>query len=151
MGAPASVRDRTSPAADDSRRRQIFAGLVGLAALAVLLQGLWAGLFLQYSGPVHRTERHSWLTVHARGGEVACALALLATVWAILRLRSQLSLVLGATALTVLLVAVAYVGGLITDDKMDSLIPLHIPLALGALILAVWLSLQAAGYRRRPG
>jgi len=133
--------------AGDAQHRLVFTALTGLAALAVVLQGLWAGLFLQYHDAAHRAQRESWMGVHALGGEVAIALAVLATVWAIWRLRSRRDLVIGAAALTVLLIIVAYVGGLITDDEKDFLIPLHIPLALLTLALAVSLPLRAALHR----
>ena len=92
----------------------VFAVLVGLAALAVLLQGLWAGIFLQHDG--HRDDAGSWIEVHALGGEVALALAALATAWALWRLRARRDLWLGSLALTILLVIEAYLGGLIGDD-----------------------------------
>lgn len=150
MAAPASARERTSPSSGDTRAHQVFAALGGLTALFVLLQGLWAGLFLQYSGTAHRAARDGWMDVHARCGEVAIALALITTVWALLRLRSRRDLVIGAGALTVLLAGVAYVGGLISDDHMDYLIPLHIPLALCSLVLAVTLPLRALLSRGQP-
>jgi hypothetical protein len=144
MSSGASVHDRTAkPVEATASRRLVFGTLTGLATLAVLLQGLWAGEFLQYHGAAARTQRESWIAVHARGGEVAIALALLATVWALLRLRSRLDLLVGGAVLTLLLIAVAYVGGLITDDGMDGLSPLHIPLALASLALASWLTWQA--------
>src|SRR4051794_30262457 len=43
----------TAPRSQDVPQRSasiVFAVLVGLAALAVLLQGLWAGIFLQHDG-----------------------------------------------------------------------------------------------------
>jgi hypothetical protein len=131
----------------------VFAVLVGLAAIAVLLQGLWAGIFLQHDG--HRDDAGSWIEVHALGGEVALALAALATAWALWRLRARRQLWLGSLTLTVLLVVEAYLGGLIRDDGKDSLSAVHVPLALGLMALAVWLPLRAAApvaspARRRP-
>src|SRR3954470_23386477 len=114
MTSPSSAREHSLIAAGDSQHRLVFAALTGLAALAVVLQGLWAGLFLQYHDAAHRAERESWIGVHALGGEVAIALAVLATIWAIWRLRSRRDLVIGAAALTVLLIIVAYIGGLIS-------------------------------------
>jgi hypothetical protein len=144
MTAGSSLRDRSSTTtrATDSSRL-VFGTLTGLAGLAVLLQGLWAGEFLKYHGAATRDARESWINVHARGGEVAIALAAVATIWALLRLRSRLDLLLGGAVLTVLLLAIAYVGGLITDSERDDLIPLHIPLALTSLVLATWLTWQA--------
>src|SRR3954454_24558982 len=148
MTSPSSAPEHSSMSAGDSQHRLVFTVLTGLAGLAVVLQGLWAGLFLQYHDVAHRAQRESWIGVHALGGEVAIGLAVLATIWPIWRLRSRRDLIIGAAALTVLLIVVAYIGGVITDDEKDSLIPLHIPLALIALVLAVSLSLRAA--RARP-
>jgi hypothetical protein len=89
----------------------VFGALAGLAAFAVVLQGLWAGLFLQYHDAAHRAARQSWIAVHATGGEVALGLAVLATAWAIFWLRSRPGLMIGAAALTALLIVVAYIGG----------------------------------------
>jgi hypothetical protein len=131
----------------------VFAVLVGLAALAVLLQGLWAGIFLQRDG--HRDDAGNWIEVHAHGGEVALVLAALATAWAFWRLRARRDLWLGSLVLTVLLVVEAYLGGLIRDDGKDSLTAVHVPLALALMGLAVGLPLRAAArvaspVRRRP-
>jgi heme A synthase len=149
MTAQQSIRDRTpAPADATATRRLIFSTLSGLAGLAILLQGLWAGEFLQYHGTATQTQRDSWINVHARGGEVAIVLALIATIWALLRLRSRLDLLIGSAVLSVLLIAVAYVGGLISENNMDNLIPLHIPLALATLALAVWVTWQGLRARR---
>jgi hypothetical protein len=149
MAARASLDTEATVAAEASRTpRLVFSTLTGLAGLAVLLQGLWAGEFLKYHGPAAQAQRDSWLDVHARGGEVAIALAAVATIWAVLRLRSRLDLLIGSAVLTVLLIAVAYVGGLITDHDRDGLTPLHIPLALSALVLAVWVTTQGLRDRR---
>jgi hypothetical protein len=151
MTARASVDTEASVTAEATRTpRLVFSTLSGLAGLAVLLQGLWAGEFLKYHGPAAQAHRDSWLNVHARGGEVAIALAAVATIWALLRLRSRLDLVLGSAVLTVLLIAVAYVGGLITDHGRDDLTPLHVPLALSALVLAVWVTTRGLLDRRGP-
>lgn len=112
-----------------------YTALIGLSAVAILLQGLWAGLFLR-PGTHGGTD---WVDVHARGGEVALVSAALATVVAFVRLRHRRVLWLGAAALTALLVVEAYLGGLIKDDGKDSLTPVHVPLALAIMGLAAWL------------
>jgi MFS family permease len=127
---------------DDSGRRRVYSALTGVAALAVLLQGLWAGLFLEHDG--QRDAAASWIDVHALGGEVAIVFAVLATAWALFRLRSRKDLLYGAIALVVLLVLESYVGGLIRDDGKDSLTPVHIPLAMVLMGMSVWLPLRAA-------
>jgi hypothetical protein len=147
MTSPSSAQARSSAPANDSSRRLVFSALTGLAALAVVLQGVWAGLFIQYHDTAHRAQRESWIGVHARGGEIALGLAVLATLWAIFCLRSRRDLIVGAVVLTVLLAVVAYIGGTITDDNMDSLTPLHIPLAMLTLAVAVWLPLRAKQHR----
>jgi hypothetical protein len=144
MTAPASAPARTP--IDDAGRRRVYSGLTGLAALAVLLQGLWAGIFLEHDGG--RDGASGWIDVHAHGGEVAILLALLATVWALARLRGRRDLVFGAIALTVLLVLEAYIGGLIRDDEKDSLTAVHVPLAMLLMALVVWLTFRAT--RERP-
>jgi heme A synthase len=90
-----------------------------------------------------------WIEVHARGGEVAIVLAVLAALWALFRLRSHRDLVIGAIVLAVLLVVEAYIGGLIHDDGVDALTPVHLPLALLLMGLTVWLPLRASGGTRR--
>ena len=133
-----------APARQHSRDvvdRRVFGALTGLTALAVLLQGVWAGLFLEHDG--QRDAAGGWIEVHASDGEVAIVLAALATVWAAVRLRARRDLLFGSLALVVALIMEAYVGGLIVDDGKDSLTPLHIPLALLIMGLAVWLPVRA--------
>jgi hypothetical protein len=140
MTASAAAPTRTP--VDDAGRRRVYSALTGLAALAVALQGLWAGIFLEHDG--QRDGAGGWIDVHARGGELAVLLALLATGWALVRLRGRRDLVLGAMALTVLLVLEAYLGGLIRDEGRDFLTAIHVPLAMLLMGLAVWLPFRAA-------
>jgi hypothetical protein len=127
-----------------ARGAVLFTVLVGLSGLAILLQGLWAGIFLEHDG--QRDAASSWIDVHARGGEVALVLAAAAVVVGLVRLRGRRELWLGAAALTVLLAFKAYLGGLIRDDSKDTLTAVHVPLAMAIMALAVWLMLRA----RRP-
>jgi hypothetical protein len=136
-----AITERTPTATDQEQRTRhpAFSGLIGLAMLGVLLQGLWAGLF------VHEGEdyRQGWVEVHALDGEITIALAALATVVAFVLLRRRrMDLVIGSGALTVLLVGEAYIGGLIGDRA--TLTAVHFPLALALMGLAVWLPLRAA-------
>jgi hypothetical protein len=142
MTTPASSRTQHAQSRDVAGARRIFAALTGLAALAILLQGLWAGLFLEHAR--QRDVAKRWIEVHATGGEVAIALAAVAVVWALVRLRGRRDLVVGAIVLTVLLVLEAYIGGLIAEEGKDSLTPVHVPLALLLMGVAVWLPLRAA-------
>jgi hypothetical protein len=115
--------------------------LIGLSALAILLQGLWAGIFLEHDG--QRDAASGWIDVHAHGGEVALGLAALATIAAFLLLRSRRDIWIGGLVLVVLLVVEAYIGGAIHDDGKDSLTIVHVPLAMAIMALAVWLSFRA--------
>jgi lipopolysaccharide export LptBFGC system permease protein LptF len=113
----------------------------GLAALAVLLQGLWAGIFLEHDG--QRDASGHWIDIHARGGEVALVLAAIAMLIALVKLRFRHELLLGSVVLVVLLVVESYLGGLIRDHGKDTLTAVHVPLAMAIMALAVWLPLQA--------
>lgn len=120
---------------------KIFSALTGVVALLVLLQGLWAGIFLEHDG--ERDASESWITTHARGGELAIVIAIAATVWALLKLRSRRDLWIGAAVLVVALVVESYLGGLIKDSGKDTLTAVHVPLAMLIMGLAVWLPLRA--------
>jgi len=142
-----STAERTTPTTSTDQRhtRPVFAILAGISALAVLLQGLWAGIFLEHDG--HRDAASSWIDVHARGGDVALLFAALATVYAFWKHRDRKDLWVGAGLYTVLIAVEAWIGGRIRDDGADTLTAVHVPLALLIMGLAVWLPLRA---RRRP-
>jgi hypothetical protein len=116
----------------------LYRTLIGLALVGVLLQGLWAGLFVHEG----RDYQENWVEVHALDGEVTIALAALATVAAFVFLRHRKDLVIGSLVLTVLLVVEAYIGGRIGGTA--ELTAVHFPLALALMALAVWLSVRAA-------
>jgi hypothetical protein len=122
------------------RRSPLFSALVGLTTLAVLLQGLWAGLFLEHDGK--RDAASGWIDVHARGADIAILLAAAATVTAFVKLRARRDLWGGSAALTVLLVLESYIGGLIRDQGKDTLTAVHVPLAMAIVALAVWLPVR---------
>ena len=134
--SPALTRPDDATTATRPRSR-VFSILVGLSTLVVLLQGLWAGFFIQEG----QDYKDSWVEVHARGADLAIALALAATVVALVKLRSRRDLVAGSIAFTVLLVLEAYLGGLIGDHS--ALTGIHFPLAMLLMGLAVWLPLRA--------
>ena len=118
-----------------------YRALLGLTALGVLLQGLWAGIFLEHDG--QRDAARSWIEVHARGADLCILLAATATVLAFVRLRHRRDLWLGGGLLVGLLVFEAYLGGLIVDNSKDSLTAVHVPLALLLTALVVALPLRA--------
>ena len=137
-----SSSPRETTTEPNAARNPLFSTLIGLTAAAVLLQGLWAGIFLEHDGK--RDTAGKWINVHARGGEVAlAALAALATVVAFVKLRQRKDLWIGSAALTVLIVLESYLGGLIRDQSKDTLTAVHVPLAMALMGLAVWLPFQA--------
>src|SRR5947209_3892717 len=95
-----------------ARRSTLYTSVIGLAALAVLLQGLWAGLFIREG----KDNDASWVEVHARGADVAILLAVAATVIAVVKLRERKDLLVGTVAFLVLLVVEAYLGGEVGDS-----------------------------------
>lgn len=139
--APTRVESGPGTATAPTPGRRLFGVLTGLTALLVLLQGLWAGIFLEHDG--ERDAAGSWIEVHARGGEIALVLAVAALVVAVVRLRARRDLLAGAVVLVVLLVLESYLGGLIADDSLDSLTAVHVPLAMATMAVAVWLPLRA--------
>jgi hypothetical protein len=136
-----TLQRRTAPPAASRRGYVVFSILTGLTALAVLLQGLWAGIFLEHDG--ERDASQTWIDVHARGGEIALVVALVATVWAFVALRHRRELWIGAAALTVLLALESWLGGEIADASKDTLTAVHVPLAMVIMALAVWLPFRA--------
>ena len=116
---------------------RLYPWLMVVSALAIVLQGLWAGIFLEHDGK--RDNAGSWIDVHATGGEVAILFAGLAAAVAFFWLRDRRQLWFGAGVLTALLVVEAYIGGLIRDNGKDGLTPVHVPLAIAIMGLAAWL------------
>ena len=119
----------------------VYSSLVGIAALVVLLQGVWAGIFLKPGG----ITSPSWIDVHARGADLGILLGVLATGYALWKLRSRKDLWIGSLVFTVLMVLEAFLGGKVSEGQ-DGLTVVHYPLAMALLGLAVWLPLRA---RRR--
>ena len=141
MTTSTSERTTTTTTAPTRRRSPVFSALMGISALAVLLQGLWAGIFLQH--PAHIDSANSWIDVHARGGEVALAFAVLGTAWAFWKQRERKDLWLGGAVYCALLVIESWIGGQIRDDGANTLIAVHIPVAMACMGMAVWLPLRA--------
>jgi uncharacterized membrane protein YfcA len=125
-----------------SVRNTAFSALMGIAALAVLLQGLWAGIFLEHDG--RRDAAGSWIDVHARGADVALLFAVLGTAYAIWKRRARKDLWIGGLVFVVLIVAESFIGGQIRDASKDTLTAIHVPLAMAIMALAVWLPMRAA-------
>jgi hypothetical protein len=115
----------------------LYRVFVGLAALGILLQGLWAGLFVR-PGEAYDGD---WVFVHARGAEVTLGCAVIAVAVVLWRLRDRRDLLAGTGALVVLVALEAYIGGVVADTP--ALTALHIPLALALMGLAIWLPLRS--------
>lgn len=128
-------------------REPLYASLIGLTSLVVLLQGLWAGLFIREGKDFDATSSQSnWVDVHDWGARVAILLALASLIVAFMRVRARRELVAGTAALLVLLLLEAYIGGAIGDHPNWP--SFHIPLAMGLMGLSVWLPTRAASLRR---
>jgi hypothetical protein len=125
-----------------SARNTVFSVLMGISALAVILQGLWAGIFLEHDG--QRDAAGNWIDVHARGAEVALAFAVLGTAYALWKRRVRKDLWIGGLVFTALIIAESYMGGQIRDASQDTLTAIHVPLAMAIMGLAVWLPVRAA-------
>jgi heme A synthase len=135
----ASAEDTTPTVATPARERSpLFSALIGLASLGILLQGVWAGLFIHENHPF----RDNWVGVHSIGASVVGALALVAAIVALVQLRHRRDLVVGSVVFFLLLVVEIFLGGLIGGTP--GLAAVHIPLALALMGFAVWLPLRAA-------
>lgn len=128
-------------------RSRLYDVLIGLTGLLVLLQGLWAGIFLEHDGA--RDDASTWIDVHARGAETALGLAAIAFLVALVRARDRYDLLIGTAVLVALLLVEAYLGGLVRDAGQDTLTAVHVPLAMAIMGLAVWLPLHDRRRRHR--
>ena len=128
-----------------SRPSVWFSVLAGLTSLVILLQGLWAGLFVPLGEGGVYTER--WVDVHATGSLVALVLALATTVAAFVTARDQRVLWGGALLLTVLVAVEGWIGALVEGGSRGAA-AIHIPLALLIMSITVWLPLRARQARR---
>lgn len=124
-----------------ARPHPAFSALVGLTTLLILLQAVWAGIFLEHDG--ERDAATTWIDLHARGADLAIVLALGAAVVGFVLMRARRELWVGALVLAGLLVVESYLGGLIRDDSKDTLTAVHVPLAMAIMAVAVWLPLRA--------
>jgi hypothetical protein len=145
--APSRPADKQTARTPDRTGTALFSSLIGLAAVAVLLQGLWAGIFLEHDGA--RDASESWINVHARGADIAIVLAALAAVAAFWKLREHRELWIGSAIVVLLLIVESYLGGQIRDAKQDGLTAVHVPLAMALMALVVWLPFRAARTSRR--
>jgi hypothetical protein len=142
MIGPVSTTARSGDAATSARASTaLFSSFAGLTSLVVLLQGLWAGLFVPVGkgGPYNDT----WVNVHNWGGRVALLLALVTAIVGFVTMRARRELWIGAIVLVVLIALETGLGGAISDSNSGGAAAVHIPLALVIMALTVWLSLRA--------
>lgn len=142
-----SATARTSPARTapaSSPRSPIFASLAGVIAVVVLFQAAWAGMFIREGKEYDAT----WVTVHARGADLAIVLALVAVVIAFVKLRARKDLLIGSIALLVVLVLESYIGGLVGENA--AVTALHFPLGMALMGLCVWLPLRSRHSASQP-
>jgi uncharacterized membrane protein len=120
-----------------------YAVLVGLVAVAILLQGIFAGIFIEpgtHSGA---------LSAHNVNADVALGLAIVAAGYAIAFLRNDdPPLVIGSVVLVAVLIALVAIGHAITGSNDDGLTPVHVPLALFAFGQTIWLIVRARSLRK---
>jgi heme A synthase len=132
-----------------SVRHPLYASMIGLTSLVVLLQGVWAGLFIREGKDFDATSAQAnWVEVHDLGARIAIVLALASFVVAVWRVRVRQDLVVGTGALFLLLLLEAYIGGEIGNHA--SWPAFHIPLAMALMALSVWLPSRAARSRPMP-
>jgi uncharacterized membrane protein len=131
----------TGDAAPAPTRSKAFGILVGLTSLVVLLQGLWAGIFLEHPA---KAPSGTALDLHSAGGSLATVLALAAVVVASLRLRGRRDLWVGSIVLFLLLAVEVMLGQLIHDSHKHALTAVHVPLAMVLMAICVWLPLRSA-------
>jgi heme A synthase len=119
-------------------RSALYSALIGLASLGVLLQGVWAGMFIREG----QGNNDGWVEVHARGAEITLALAVIAAIVAAVKLRSRRDVLVGSILFVVLLAVESFIGGIVGGNP--ALQTVHFPLAMALLGLAVWLPTRAS-------
>jgi hypothetical protein len=128
---------------DQTTLPRSFTVLVGLTSLAVLVQGITAGLFVNQEG------RDGWVTVHGVIADITWVGALVTAIVGfrtVRRMHHRLWIMTGL--LFVLALAQTGVGHLITDGGMDGLLIVHVPLTMLIFGLTIWLVVATAHARR---
>lgn len=126
---------------------RLYSAIIGLTSLLILLQCLWAGLFIREGEAFDASAAQAhWVEVHDLGARAAIVLAATSFIVARWRLSTRKDLVVGTGLLTLLLVLEAYIGGEIGDRTNWSTI--HIPLGMALMALSVWLPIRAVHRHR---
>jgi hypothetical protein len=134
---------KSTPAETSPGPARAYRIVIGLAALVILLQALWAGLFIHEG----QGYKDNWVEVHARGADIAILLTVVAFVIAVRKFRERRDLVIGTGVMAVLLMLEAYLGGLIGGSANVTII--HLPLGMALMALAVWLPMRSRSLRVR--
>ena len=92
-----TTRTSTDP---QTRRSNLYSAVIGLAGVVVLLQGVWAGMFIREG----KDNSDKWVKIHAHGADLAILLAIVAAVVVFVQLRERRDLFFGTIAFAVLLV-----------------------------------------------
>lgn len=138
---PAATR-RLGPAASGGARA--FSPLVGVTTLGIFLQAITAGEF------VSQEHRHGWIDAHNIIGNATLLVALATAIVGLVAVRrSAPTAAWAGVTLFVLLLVQTVLGHLITDDRQDGWIGVHVPLAFVIFGIAIWLSIRGALTRRR--
>src|SRR4051812_43680743 len=99
-----TTRETQATTSDRRLRDPVYASVIGLTSLVILLQGLWAGLFIREGKDFDAgSSQSNFVEVHDWGARVAIVLALISLVVVFLRLRDRKELLAGTAALFVLL------------------------------------------------
>ncbi|WP_375493557.1 hypothetical protein [uncultured Jatrophihabitans sp.] len=122
-----------------------FAALTGLTSVLIILQGIWAGMFIREG----QDNKESWVEVHDWGARITFVIALIAAVVAVVFLRRHVALLIGSIVLLVLVFVEAYIGGLVGDNPAAETV--HFPLAMALVGLSVWLPIRSRALRRAHG
>ncbi|MGB6161866.1 MAG: hypothetical protein WCF33_25505 [Pseudonocardiaceae bacterium] len=133
------------PFAEGHRRTgavRAFSVLNGLTLLGVLLQAVWAGEFIDRAG------QGTWISVHEISAFVLVVLALASALAAITLRRVHPALTLGSCGLLVLIIIQTGLGEAITKAGANELVAAHVPIAVLAFGLGVYLSSMGARLRR---
>jgi heme A synthase len=130
-----------TPTTDTRAPERVFASLAGITAIVVLLQFVFAGVFLRFDGK--RDASSTWINAHAWGAHIGTTLAVATAAYAVWRLRTRRDLVVGSVLLAAFFLVEAYIGGAIRDSGKDSWTMVHVPLAFAITALVVWLPVRA--------
>ncbi len=123
-------------AIQNPQRSPLFASLIGVVAVIVLFQAVWAGIFIRESKKYNAT----WVQVHSRGADLAILLTIVAAIVVFIKIRERRDLLIGSITLAVALVLESYIGGLVGNSPWVTAI--HFPLAMAIMGLCGWLPLR---------